>query len=119
MHRSSESIAALAAALAKAQMLLTNPEKSLTATVGSDANAIGGSVTMGSAGGCTLIITVNGANGSTARHHWGGFMSDTSSGQTYIPVWGPAAWSTTTVTFNVPAAVNNGDVLYVDNLKAL
>ena len=36
MHRSSESIAALAAALAKAQVLLTNPEKSLTATVGSD-----------------------------------------------------------------------------------
>jgi hypothetical protein len=33
MHRSSESIAALAAALAKAQMALTNPEKSLTATV--------------------------------------------------------------------------------------
>src|SRR5271155_5020929 len=36
MHRSSESIASLAAALAKAQMLLTNPEKSLTATVGTD-----------------------------------------------------------------------------------
>jgi ERF superfamily len=36
MHRSSESIAALAAALAKAQMTLTNPEKSLTATVGTD-----------------------------------------------------------------------------------
>jgi hypothetical protein len=36
MHRSSESIASLAAALAKAQMTLTNPEKSLTATVGSD-----------------------------------------------------------------------------------
>jgi len=33
MHRSSESIASLAAALAKAQMTLTNPEKSLTATV--------------------------------------------------------------------------------------
>jgi ERF superfamily len=33
MHRSSESIAALAAALAKAQVTLTNPEKSLTATV--------------------------------------------------------------------------------------
>ena len=30
MHRSSESIASLAAALAKAQMTLTNPEKSLT-----------------------------------------------------------------------------------------
>src|ERR1700719_2953563 len=30
MHRSSDSIAALAAALAKAQMALTNPEKSLT-----------------------------------------------------------------------------------------
>src|SRR5271167_1042844 len=30
MHRSSESIASLAAALAKAQMVLTNPEKSLT-----------------------------------------------------------------------------------------
>src|SRR5450631_3691825 len=36
MHRSSESIAALAAALAKAQVLLTNPEKSLIATVGTD-----------------------------------------------------------------------------------
>jgi ERF superfamily len=33
MHRSSESIAALATALAKAQMALTNPEKSLTGTV--------------------------------------------------------------------------------------
>jgi hypothetical protein len=30
MHRSSESIASLATALAKAQVLLTNPEKSLT-----------------------------------------------------------------------------------------
>jgi hypothetical protein len=36
MHRSSESIAALAAALAKAQMALTNPEKSLTGMVPSD-----------------------------------------------------------------------------------
>jgi hypothetical protein len=34
MHRSSESIAALATALAKAQTELTNPEKSLTATIG-------------------------------------------------------------------------------------
>jgi ERF superfamily len=33
MHRSSESIASLAAALAKAQIVLTNPEKSLTGTV--------------------------------------------------------------------------------------
>jgi len=36
VHRSSESIACLAAALAKAQVLLTNPEKTLSATVGSD-----------------------------------------------------------------------------------
>src|SRR5882724_7711562 len=36
MHRSSESIASLAAALAKAQMALTNPEKSLTAMAPSD-----------------------------------------------------------------------------------
>jgi hypothetical protein len=36
MHRSSESIAALAAALAKAQMALANPEKSLTGTVPSN-----------------------------------------------------------------------------------
>jgi hypothetical protein len=36
MHRSSESIAALAAALAKAQAELTNPEKSLTATIRTD-----------------------------------------------------------------------------------
>src|SRR5262249_20665838 len=33
MHRSSESIGAIAAALAKAQTELTNPEKSLTATI--------------------------------------------------------------------------------------
>jgi ERF superfamily len=36
MHRSSESIAALAAALAEAQVALTNPEKSLTGTVPSN-----------------------------------------------------------------------------------
>jgi ERF superfamily len=36
MHRSSESIASLAAALAKAQITLTNPEKSLTGTVPSN-----------------------------------------------------------------------------------
>src|SRR5205823_5063566 len=36
MHRSSESIAALAAALAKAQCELSNPEKSLIATIGTD-----------------------------------------------------------------------------------
>jgi hypothetical protein len=36
MHRSSESIAALAAALAKAQSELTNPEKSLVGTIGAD-----------------------------------------------------------------------------------
>jgi len=36
MHRSSESIACLAAALAKAQMALTNPEKSLTGTLPSN-----------------------------------------------------------------------------------
>ena len=33
MHRSSESVAALAAALAKAQAELINPERSLTATI--------------------------------------------------------------------------------------
>ena len=36
MHRSSESIAALAAALAKAQSELSNPEKSLVATIGAN-----------------------------------------------------------------------------------
>src|SRR5215813_12959066 len=36
MHRSSESVAALASALAKAQAELVNPEKSLTATIRSD-----------------------------------------------------------------------------------
>src|SRR5262245_44980422 len=36
MHRSSESIAALATALAKAQTELANPEKSLTATIHTD-----------------------------------------------------------------------------------
>jgi hypothetical protein len=41
MHRSSESIAALAAALAKAQTELTNPEKSVTATIRTDRNGEG------------------------------------------------------------------------------
>ena len=36
MHRSSDIIATIAAALAKAQVELTNPEKSLTATIRSD-----------------------------------------------------------------------------------
>src|SRR5947209_4695906 len=36
MHRSSESIAALAAALAKAQFELSNPEKSLVGIIGAD-----------------------------------------------------------------------------------
>ena len=35
MHRSSESIGTIAAALAKAQMELTNPEKSLIGAIGS------------------------------------------------------------------------------------
>ena len=39
MQRSSESIASLAAALAKAQVELVNPEKSLTATIRSDGRA--------------------------------------------------------------------------------
>jgi hypothetical protein len=42
MHRSSESIANLAAALAKAQAELVNPEKSLTATLRLEAGAKGG-----------------------------------------------------------------------------
>jgi hypothetical protein len=41
MHRSSESIAALAAALAKAQSELENPEKTLVGTIKSDAGAAG------------------------------------------------------------------------------
>src|SRR6266516_956599 len=41
MHRSSESIAALATALAKAQTELTNAEKSLTATIRADRNGEG------------------------------------------------------------------------------
>src|SRR5471030_2639855 len=36
MHRSSESIAALASALAKAQVALVNPEKTMTATIRDD-----------------------------------------------------------------------------------
>src|SRR4030088_2734047 len=42
MHRSSESIAALAGALAKAQSELSNPEKSLVATIGTDRPGEGG-----------------------------------------------------------------------------
>jgi ERF superfamily len=43
MHRSSESIAALATALAKAQTELTNPEKSLTAMIRADRSGEGAS----------------------------------------------------------------------------
>src|SRR6266487_3686190 len=41
MHRCSESLGALATALAKAQTELTNPEKSLTATIRTDRNGEG------------------------------------------------------------------------------
>lgn len=41
MHRSSESIAALASALAKAQTVLVNPEKTMTATVHDDRRGVG------------------------------------------------------------------------------
>src|SRR5262245_40921762 len=41
MHQCSESIAALSAALAKAQTELTNPVKTLTATIGTDRNGEG------------------------------------------------------------------------------
>jgi hypothetical protein len=47
MHRSSESIANLAAALAKAQAELVNPEKSLTATLRLEADAKGGAKGVG------------------------------------------------------------------------
>src|SRR4051812_36473862 len=42
MHRSSEQIGAIAAALAKAQVELTNPEKSLTATLAAPESRGGG-----------------------------------------------------------------------------
>ena len=42
MHRSSDTIATIAAALAKAQVELTNPEKSLVATIRSPFPARGG-----------------------------------------------------------------------------
>jgi len=42
MHRSSERIAALASALAKAQTVLVNPEKTMTATVHDDRRGEGG-----------------------------------------------------------------------------
>ena len=41
MQRSSESIGAIAAALAKAQAEITNPEKSLTATIRSPFSRVG------------------------------------------------------------------------------
>ena len=42
MHRSSESIAAIAAALAKAQTALVNPEKTMTATIREEGRGQGG-----------------------------------------------------------------------------
>jgi hypothetical protein len=42
MHRSSDTIATIAAALAKAQVELTNPEKSLVATIRSPLPPRGG-----------------------------------------------------------------------------
>ena len=42
MHKSSESIAAIAAALAKAQSALVNPEKTMTATIREEGRGQGG-----------------------------------------------------------------------------
>lgn len=44
MQRSSASIGTLAAALAKAQAQLINPEKSMVATIGSDGSGKGGQI---------------------------------------------------------------------------
>ena len=51
MPRSSESVAALAGALAKAQAELTNPEKSLVATLPAERGPAGADVPLCLAGG--------------------------------------------------------------------
>jgi hypothetical protein len=72
MHRSSESIAALAAALAKAQMMLTNPEKSLTGTVFSSRLDESGRTFRYAPLSSGLDIVRNVADFSGSRTCWGG-----------------------------------------------
>jgi hypothetical protein len=70
----------------------------------------GGTITMSSVGGCTLIVTPGG--GLVAKNMWVGSMADQT--QPTIPAWKQTAQSTTTITFTVPAAVASTDVVTFD-----
>ena len=73
----------------------------------------GGTITMASSGttnSCTLIVTPGG--GLTAQNLWVGSMGDRT--QLTLPVFGPSASSTTTLTFTLPAAIVASDVMNFD-----
>lgn len=72
-------------------------------------DATKGTVTMSSAGNCTIIVTINGAVGATAKTGWVGTMADRT--QPTIPAWRETASSATTITFTVPTAVASSDVV--------
>jgi hypothetical protein len=84
-----------------------------TCTVSSSTlSGTSGSITMGGAGGCTIILTVVGA--PPAGHGIVGTMGDTN--QPTLPTWRATSSTSTTVTFSVPAAVASSDVLTVGPL---
>lgn len=72
-------------------------------------DATKGTITMSSAGNCTIIVTINGAVGATAKTGWVGTMADRT--QPTIPAWRETASSATTITFTVPTAVASSDVV--------
>lgn len=70
-------------------------------------DATGGSITLSSAGNCTIIDTVTGL--SAAPHEWVGTMWDQN--QPAIPAWGVSNVSTTAPSFPVPTQAASSDVL--------
>ncbi len=74
-------------------------------------NASVGTITLSSAGPCTLILTF--ANVPPGVTGWTGSMGDltqTAAG-TFIPTWRASASSTNSITFSLPTAVASGDVV--------
>jgi len=73
-----------------------------------------GTITMSSAGNCTIIITPLGT--FPAPHGWTGTMHDRT--QPTVPAWGESSASTTAITFTVPTAVATSDVIAFGPLTA-
>jgi len=68
-----------------------------------------GIMTMTRAGGCTIVVAINGATGYTAPNGFNCWMGDRNA--ITVPAWIESSSTTMTATFSVPPQVNSGDTL--------